>query len=177
LHKGVGATITIDKEPHPSYNAGGKEALINGISGSDTRYGDKEWLGFWGEDIVIKIERDPQVEISNIKMRFFVSPGQWIYEPKEVWVYAPKKPEPPENESDVVMGFSFEQGASLLLLSPYDEKSYMEFEYYHEFASEVPGLDDSPWIEIRVKNYGIIPEGLQGAGNKAWTFIDEIIIE
>ena len=27
-----------------------------------------------------------------------------------------------------------------------------------------------------IPNYGTIPEGKQGAGNKAWTFIDEIII-
>jgi hexosaminidase len=30
---------------------------------------------------------------------------------------------------------------------------------------------------ITIPNYGIIPEGKQGAGHKAWLFIDEIIIE
>ena len=42
LHKGVGTKISIDKEPHPAYNTGGKKALINGISGNNKRYGDKE---------------------------------------------------------------------------------------------------------------------------------------
>jgi len=32
-------------------------------------------------------------------------------------------------------------------------------------------------ISIVVKNYGIIEDGKQGAGHKAWMFIDEIIIE
>jgi hexosaminidase len=32
-------------------------------------------------------------------------------------------------------------------------------------------------LYIKIPNYGIIPDGQQGAGNKAWTFIDEIIIE
>jgi hexosaminidase len=32
-------------------------------------------------------------------------------------------------------------------------------------------------LDIIVKNYGTIPKGKQGAGHKAWTFIDEIIIE
>ena len=32
-------------------------------------------------------------------------------------------------------------------------------------------------LKITVPNYGIIPEGEQGAGHKAWTFIDEIIVE
>ena len=32
-------------------------------------------------------------------------------------------------------------------------------------------------LKIIIPNYGIIPEGKQGAGYKAWTFIDEIIVE
>ncbi len=32
-------------------------------------------------------------------------------------------------------------------------------------------------LEIHIKNYGIIPDGFQGAGNKAWTFLDEIIVK
>jgi len=34
----------------------------------------------------------------------------------------------------------------------------------------------SRYIYLKIPNYGIIPEGKQGAGNKAWTFIDEIIV-
>jgi len=33
------------------------------------------------------------------------------------------------------------------------------------------------FVKINVENYGMISNGLQGAGNKAWTFIDEIIVE
>ena len=32
-------------------------------------------------------------------------------------------------------------------------------------------------LKIIIPNYGIIPEGKQGSGHKAWTFIDEIIVE
>ena len=32
-------------------------------------------------------------------------------------------------------------------------------------------------IKIIIPNYGIIPEGKQGVGHKAWTFIDEIVVE
>jgi hexosaminidase len=28
-----------------------------------------------------------------------------------------------------------------------------------------------------MKNYGIIPSGMDGAGNKAWMFVDEIILD
>jgi len=32
------------------------------------------------------------------------------------------------------------------------------------------------FIKISIPNFGIIEEGKQGAGQKAWTFIDEIIV-
>jgi hexosaminidase len=38
------------------------------------------------------------------------------------------------------------------------------------------GIQKVKKIEIKIPNYGAIPEGNQGAGNKAWTFIDELII-
>lgn len=33
------------------------------------------------------------------------------------------------------------------------------------------------YITLTIPNYGVIPDGLQGAGHKAWTFIDEIVVE
>ncbi len=33
------------------------------------------------------------------------------------------------------------------------------------------------YIQLEVLNYGTILNGKQGAGNKAWTFIDEIILK
>ena len=155
LHKGVGATIAIDKEPHPAYNAGGKDALINGISGNNKRYGDREWLGFSGEDIIITIEFDSPKNIKTISTRFYNGNGQWIYAPNEI-------------------GFSFylEDGKTVNDIRIIEEKNNLLVNYSYELKSTpVTKLD------IIVKNYGTIPKGKQGAGHKAWTFIDEIIIK
>ena len=38
------------------------------------------------------------------------------------------------------------------------------------------GHDDVKRLSFTIPNYGVISDGKQGAGNKAWTFIDEIII-
>ena len=155
LHKGVGATIAIDKEPHPAYNAGGKGALINGISGNNKRYGDKEWLGFSGEDIIVTIEFDRPKNIKTISTRFYNGNGQWIYAPNEI-------------------GFSFylEDGKTVNDISILEERNNLLVNYSYELKS-IPVKK----LDIIIKNYGTIPEGKQGAGHKAWTFIDEIIIE
>jgi hexosaminidase len=158
LHKGVGAKITIDKKPHPSYNAGGKEALINGISGNNKRFGDKEWLGFSGEDIEIKIQFDEPTEINSISTRFHNGNGQWIYAPKSV-------------------GLIFTEAKR----NGFAEAIHLEItnEILVPFSYEIEDGFKKKFTEIKliVKNYGKIPEGRQGAGFKAWTFIDEIIIE
>ena len=155
LHKAVGKKISLNVKPHKAYNAGGKQALINGISGNNKRYGDKEWLGFSGEDLEITIEFDEPTEINKISTRFHNGNGQWIYAPKEI-------------------GFSFklEDGRTLndIRLIKNSDKLLVDYSY------KLNALMTTK-VEITIKNYGIIPNGKQGAGHKAWTFIDEIIVE
>jgi hexosaminidase len=162
LHKGVGAKITIDKEPHPAYNAGGKTALINGISGNNKRYGDKEWLGFSGEDVEITIEFEAPTNINTITTRFFNANGQWIYPPKELNLQlkledgrAISTSKKTENNDSLLVDFSVN---------------------ISQFYPEDKNLKATE-LKITIPSYGIIPEGKQGTGNKPWTFIDEITIK
>ena len=159
LHKGVGAKITIDKEPHPSYNAGGEEALINGISGNNKRYGDAEWLGFWGEDIEITIEFDKPTKINAISTRFHNGNGQWIYAPKHIAARIFL-----ENDDVIANKFIVNNESSATIIP-----SVLKFSTQSQMVAKK--------IVLIIPNYGEIPEGKQGGGNKAWTFIDEITIE
>ena len=152
LHKGVGANISLNVPPHRSYNSGGKQALINGISGNNKRYGDSEWLGFSGDDVEITIEFDKPTTVNSIATRFHNGNGQWIYAPKEIQVQF-------DNEEAI---FTAKTNPTELLvpvqLNSFGEKTVQK-------------------IQISIPNYGKIPEGRQGAGYRAWTFIDEIVIK
>ncbi len=158
-HKAVSAKISIDKSPHKAYSGSGSEGLINGISGSDKRYGDKEWLGFWGEDIEVVINLKESTEINSIKTRFHNGNGQWIYAPKKVF-----------------LKYLLNDGS--IFTDEHDIKvSKDKIVTFESKMMKVPGrkiLIKS--IIIKIPNFGIIPEGKQGAGHKAWTFIDEIIV-
>jgi len=168
-HKAVGKKITLSVEPHKSYNAGGKEALINSISGSNKRYGDKEWLGFWGDDVEITIDLGKEIEINSIEIRFYNAPGSWIYAPELIEILA-------EGELDETK-LQMESLPHELLLPIRNDNTSLKY-FKKDFAFDNKILIDSKvrYIRIKVPNYGIIPEGKQGAGNKAWTFIDEIIV-
>jgi len=108
-----------------------------------------------GEDIVITIEFEKPKNIKTISTRFYNGKGQWIYAPNEI-------------------GFSFylEDGKTVNDITILEEKNNLLVNYSYEFKSTAVKK-----LDIIVKNYGTIPEGKQGAGHKAWTFIDEIIIE
>ncbi|WP_347922162.1 family 20 glycosylhydrolase [Pontimicrobium sp. SW4] len=149
LHKAVGKQITINKEPHKSYPGSGAAGLVNGISGSDSRYGDKEWLGFSGEDIEITFDLGEETDINSIETRFHNGQGQWIYAPKQIAISYDNN-----EESIIAIPSSGE------LLVPLN----------------IIKVGKAKTIRLSIPNYGVIPEGKQGAGNKAWTFIDEIIV-
>ena len=162
VHKAVGSEISINKEPHKAYSGSGKEGLINGISGSNSRYGDKEWLGFWGDDIEITIEFNEPKDISNVKTRFHNGNGQWIYAPKEIELI-----------------YELEDGTKVRDVRK--EELNKRDQVIVPISCDVP-IPETLDIKVRsltliIPSYGVIPEGSQGAGNNAWTFIDEIIIE
>ena len=149
LHKAVGKKISINKELNTSYPGSGAAGLVNGISGSDTRYGDKEWLGFSGEDIELEIDLGEETEVSSIITRFHNGNGQWIYAPKQITI-------------------SYDNNEASIIDIPSSEELLIPIQI---FANKKVKL-----VTLSIPNYGIIQEGKQGASNKAWTFIDEIII-
>lgn len=157
-HKGISAKISLNVPPNLAYAAGGKEALINGISGSDKRYGDKEWLGFWGDDLEITLKFNKPTRINRISTRFYNANGQWIYAPKEIQFSAVVK------EGVVFEKKEIESNSQVNIVTK--ELDYSRYD--NLIVTE---------LTLTIPNYGVIPEGKQGAGNKAWTFIDEIIIE
>jgi hexosaminidase len=149
FHKALGKKITIDKALNKSYPGSGAAGLVNGISGSDTRYGDKEWLGFSGEDIEITIDLGKETDISSVETRFHNGNGQWIYAPK-------------------YLNISYDGNKASNIDIPVSNELLVPIQIMTKRKARI--------IKLTIPNYGIIPEGRQGAGHKAWTFIDEIIV-
>ncbi|MDX1772723.1 family 20 glycosylhydrolase [Oceanihabitans sediminis] len=151
VHKAVGKKITINKKPNPAYLGSGASGLINGIAGSDTRFNDKQWLGFWGEDIEITIDLGKETAIQSVETRFHNGNVNWIYAPKEVTVVFDTAEEKQQ------------------LKSPISEELIVPM--------KVEKSTKTRFIKLLIPNFEIIPHGKAGAGNKAWIFIDEIIVK
>jgi len=158
MHKASGKKIKLMIKPSKKYSKGGEDALINGIIGSDFRYADDQWLGFKGEDFIGIIDLGNRMMLQTIKMRFFNSKGAWIYPPKEIEVYV----------SDDNTNFKL---AGAARLKEYDKSNILEIPF--RLLRNMSGR----YLKIKAINYGIIPEGRQGAGHKPWLFIDEIVVK
>jgi hexosaminidase len=157
LHKATAAGIELVHPPDERYNSGGVHALVNGVSGSDQRYGDKEWLGFSGKDMIARLDLGKEVSINRFKTRFFNAPGQWIYTPTEVAVYGGNDP----GQLELIKAVPVDPGQQLMAVP---------------FEMDFPS-SDVRYISIKVRNYGTIPEGRQGGGHPAWLFVDELLFE
>lgn len=157
LHKAAGKPIELLSPPHPAYGNGGKEALVNGIPGSNSRYGDNEWLGWSGEDFEATIDLGEIQPVNKVSLRFFNSPTQWIYLPKKIEVYV----------SDD--GIEFKKAGQSSAQTT-DDKYAKEIEFP---MAEITGR----FVKIKAERFGIIPDGKQGADHEAWLFVDEIVVE
>lgn len=157
-HHGLPITPRLSVPPHAAYRSGGVSALTNGIQGSDTRYGDSEWLGFWGEEVVIELDFPQPISLKEVSTRFFHAPGQWIYAPQEFFLRG-------EFETGVVF--------STVVVPTLSNDGFYEVSVD---TTELPQEGKIRSLRLRIPSYGTIPSGKQGAGNPAWTFIDEIYI-
>lgn len=161
-HKGMGHFKQLNSVAgnyRPEYSAGGNDALLNGIVGSDN-YKDGCWQGFYGNDCDIELKFDKKEYFKTIKISFITNPYDWILMPRKINVYA---------SAD---GLNYTEFKSYDIAEDVpDSKTSIVRK-----TLDVEGLS-APYIKIIVENPGYIPEGLPGYNNPSWMFLDEIIIE
>ncbi len=158
-HLAAGRPIVVNPLPSPSYNLGGPQALVNGVAGSNIRYGDREWLGWSGKDVEATIDLGAVISVAQVQMRFFNGPGQWIYLPRGVEVWVSNDGQKFKRAGRFVQ---FPQGSN--------EKT---------FSANVALKKKSQarFIRVQMQRHGIIAAGRQGAGHEAWLFVDEIQVK
>jgi hexosaminidase len=156
LHKATSATLTLEHDAAKQYAGNGPGSIINGIKGSDEKYGGTEWLGFDGVDAIGILDFGKPTEINNVNFRFFKGEGQWIYLPKSIEV------------------FGSEDGKTFTTL-----KKISEITTSTKIASINIDIKNNQtrYLKFIATNYGTIPEGSQGAGHKAWLFVNEVVVK
>jgi hexosaminidase len=149
--------IVLLKQPDEKYNFGGAFTLNNGCRGT-IPWTSKDWLGFRGGDMEVVIDLKESKWISNIIIGHLTDYSSWIHPPSSV---------------------AFEFSEDSIHWEAYTIDSSNQNIYNKDIHSTKVLLNNGKqarYIKVAARNAGQIPEGMPGAGNKAWLFIDEIEI-
>lgn len=151
--KSTGKKITLTTPPSKSYPGDGAFTLVNGIINEKGRERAHEILGFSGTDCEAVIDLGKLDTISNVTAHIFSQPISWIWPPSSFTVQTS------------VDGINF--NAIVDVGPPVLNENKVQL----NFPAHV-----TRYVKVFIKNKGIIPEGNPGAGNKAWLFVSEIMV-
>ena len=155
IHKATSRLITLQNQPNGNYAKGGGFTLVDGIKGDTTKFG-QNWLGFSGTDLNATIDLGSKQKINTLGIGVLSSTSSWIYFPKKITFSVSED----MTQFEAVASFSYEEIKKLNGQVIIDcNKKNIQF------------------VKVTVENFGIIPDGDPGAGNKAWLFADEITVE
>jgi sialate O-acetylesterase len=157
-HLGTGKSITIANKCSDRYT-GGNNALLDGIRGS-TDFRDGHWQGYQVVDLDCVIDLKDTTTIHSIGTDFLENTQSWIFLPKEV-----------EYSSSM-------DGTNFIPLGKIEHPIPAGHQDVNVkmFTTKVDSVK-ARYIRVIAKNIGQCPSWHPGAGQKAWIFADEIIIE
>lgn len=151
----TGKEIVLANKPDEEYCRGGGFTLVNGLTGS-LPWNGADWLGFRGTDLVAVIDLGQAMSISRVALDVLRDEGSWIHYPRRVEVLVS------DNGSDFTSVYSL----SKEYLDPANRLVKMKFDRVK-----------TRYVKVVAENAGSIPDGMPGAGNPAWLFVDEISVE
>jgi hexosaminidase len=157
--------VALGRTPHEGYAAQGPLSLVDGKWGNpDSR--DRSWLGFSRDGLEAVIDFGSSREVHKA--------GIDVYEDEKAWIRLP-----------VEVDFLFsEDGKTYREAGRLTEKDILKALTKEDAASGPVRLlarEFKPvkarFLMVRAKNVGYCPAGSPGEGEKAWLFVDEIIVE
>jgi len=154
-------SIQLETEYANQYNAGGNNALIDGIKGTkDFRTGT--WQGYFDEDLIAIVDLGSVKPINTININFLQDQRSWIFYPTEIECYV----------SDNPMNFEKNLPSNIIdttIPSDVSEIKSISFSMNNYSAR---------YVKIVAKKLGKLPEwhlGYEHDG-RSWLFVDEITI-
>jgi hypothetical protein len=157
-HAAFGRRITLAAEPAPQYAANGGGSVVDGLLGTVDH--NANWLGFHGNDLEATIDLKVAVPVRGIAVRCLQARDLGIFVAQDV---------------DLAIsadGTTFRRIATAASVTA--------------TAVEGPTIEtiravadtDAParFIRVRVRNRGQIPAPHGAAGQPAWLFVDEIVV-
>lgn len=155
-------SITLETEYANQYNAGGNDALIDGILGTkDFRTGT--WQGYWNEDVIATVDLGRQRNVNMVYVNFLQDQRSWIFYPTEVSCFG----------SNDGINFTPIEKAKPIDATIQSEEVNIKEVYFKQPSKPYR------YIKLIAKKLGELPEWHLGHKHdgRSWIFVDEIIIK
>lgn len=161
FNKSTGKKIALTFPYSEKYPAGGPEALVDGLRGSDSfRGGDKSWQGYQNSDFETVIDLGDIIDVHRISIGFFQASSSLVVFPEFIEFY------------------TSDDGNSFNLVNKIEINSTLKNPDWvrQDFSSL---LKDSKcrFIKIFAKNLEKLPAWHPVSQGKPWLMADEIIVE
>lgn len=152
-------TVKIDHKYNRQYTGGGDEGLIDGIRGT-FNFASGEWQGYQPKDLIATIDLQRETEIKRVGGGFLQNARSWIWMPTRI-VF--------ETSMD---GVTFTKAAEIKTdVAPDDMK-----EQIRDYVKNISPVKIR-YVRVHAYNLGKIPGWHPGAGDDAFIFVDEILID
>ena len=151
-------SVKLENMYNEQYSAGGTKALIDHLRGTDN-FRTGAWQGYYGVDLIATIDLGQPKKINRLAGSFLQEAYSWIWMPKEVEYFV----------SDD--GKNFRSVGKVKNELPVDEDGA----FTQEMA--VRPRTNARYVKMVAKTIGTCPDWHVGAGQKAWIFCDELVIE
>lgn len=155
-------SIKLETEYANQYNAGGNDALIDGIKGArDFRTGT--WQGYFDEDVIATVDLGSLKRVDSVSMNFLQDQRSWIFLPSTV---------------DVLISDNGIDYHSLGEYNVYNTKKTEEVIIQNYLFKKPPNWDIR-FVKLIAKKLGQLPEWHLGYKHdgRSWIFVDEITIK
>lgn len=152
-------SVVIDKIPSPRFPGTGPNTLIDLATGE--KQDDKGWMGFQGEHVVVVLDLGSEKTIDKVIAHCFENNTAWIFNPKSIQVWTSADNKVFSNQATLSIPVPTAAGEAKANLLTVD------------FPQKV----SARYVKVRLESVMRNPAWHPSKGEKAWVFVDELLVE
>lgn len=157
-HLAIGSQIEHLIKPHKAYIDLGAGVLVDGKHGSYD-YKDARWTGFYGQKMETIIDLGETKTLNKISAGFLMDQMSWIFLPKSISYFVSAN------------------GERFIKVAEFESETVMEMESSVSIFTEELEQIQARYIKLEAQSLDACPDWHVGKGNKAWFFIDEVVVK
>ena len=159
FHKGIGKPVIYNFSYKQQYSGAGTITLVDGLTGT-THHNDGYWQGWEEDDLDVVIDLGKTETISRFSAGFLENQSSWIFLPTRITV----------SFSENGRSYSNAQNVTITDGEQYGIPNRVLVELNNINAK-------GRFVKVQATNRNTCPDWHASAGEKAWIFADELILE